>query len=583
MAEQLRPEHPRPQFVRLSWLNLNGIWEFEYDDANKGTGEKWQDGSRAFTRSIQVPFAFQSKLSGIGDPSYHDVVWYRRELPISEAWRGKRVLLHFGAVDYEATVWVNGELVVRHEGGHTPFSADITDVLRDSDNVVVVRAYDPSTDMTIPRGKQYWKPESYGIFYTRTTGIWQTVWLEAVADVYLEKVQMTPDVDRKAVEIAAFVKGLMDRREVRLRTTVTYQGTPIAEQEHRVLTDEASWTIPIPISEYDTAYWWSPEHPNLFDVAFTLLADGLAVDEAASYFGMRKVSIEDGKFCLNNRPYFLKMVLDQGYYPDGNLTPPSDEAIRRDVELAKEMGFNGIRKHQKLEDPRFLYWCDRLGLAVWSEAANAYEYSHKYVRRFMNEWQESVERDYNHPSILVWVPINESWGIPEVQMNEQQQQHALSMYHLTRSLDSTRLVAGNDGWEMLKTDLFNIHDYEWQQEVLEARYESVDKALKLMPAGRRLLVGEHRYEGQPLLVTEFGGISYQTGERAGWGYSGADSAEDFEKRLRAVVRPLLRSSIVQGYCYTQLTDIEQEINGLLTYDRQPKIPLEIVRAINEGN
>ena len=296
---------------------------------------------------------------------------------------------------------------------------------------------------------------------------------------------------------------------------------------------------------------------------------------------MRKVSIEDGKLCLNNRPYFLKMVLDQGYFPDGNLTPPSDEAIKQDVELTKAMGFNGARKHQKLEDPRFLYWCDKLGLVVWSEAANAYEYTEKYVNRFTNEWMSSIERDYNHPSIIAWVPLNESWGVPNIQIDKLQQQHALTMYHLTKSLDPMRPVVSNDGWELVKTDLFTIHDYEWREDVLEERYSSSDKAAHAMPANRRLFVEGFPYEGQPILVTEFGGIAYKKSEWEGWGYSGADNDEDYEKKLRAVIRPLLNSGVVQGYCYTQLTDVEQEINGLLTYDRKPKIPVEIIKAIND--
>jgi len=297
---------------------------------------------------------------------------------------------------------------------------------------------------------------------------------------------------------------------------------------------------------------------------------------------MRKVSVEDGKFCLNNRPYFQKLVLDQGYFPDGNLTPPSDEAIKRDVELTKAMGFNGARKHQKLEDPRYLYWADKLGLLVWSEAANAYQYSEKYVRRFVNEWQEAMERDYNHPSIVAWVPLNESWGVPNIQIDKRQQQHALAMYHLTKSLDPMRLVVSNDGWELVTTDLFTIHDYEWRREVLEERYSTPEKAVSVMPANRRLSVGGYHYAGQPILVTEFGGIGYKKSEWEGWGYSGAENDEDYADRLRAVIHPLLESSVVQGICYTQLTDVEQEINGLLTYDRVPKIPVELVKQITEG-
>jgi beta-galactosidase/beta-glucuronidase len=278
----------------------------------------------------------------------------------------------------------------------------------------------------------------------------------------------------------------------------------------------------------------------------------------------------------------MKLVLDQGYYPDGNLTPPSDEAIRRDVELTKEMGFNGARKHQKLEDPRYLYWCDRLGLLVWGEAANAYAYSEEYVRRFTQEWQAGLERDYNHPSIVVWVPLNESWGVPNIAMDHRQQQHALAMYHLTKSLDPMRPVVSNDGWEMVSTDLFSIHDYEWRREVLEQRYSSAVKAVEGYPSNRKLTVEGYPYQGQPILVTEFGGIAYQKSQWEGWGYSGAVNDEDYAERLRAVIGPLLESGVVQGYCFTQLTDVEQEINGLLTYDRQPKLPLVQIKAINEG-
>jgi len=585
MAAMLRDEHPNPQFMRGTWVNLNGEWEFEFDDGRVGDRKKWPAGTTRLSRTIQVPFAYQSKLSGIGDNDFHDVVWYRRKLDIPQTFAGKRVLLHFGAVDYEASVWVNGTLVVRHEGGHTPFFADITDALTEGDNVVVVKAVDYSRDVTLPRGKQYWLKDSASIFYTRTTGIWQTVWMEAVADVHLAQVRITPDIDRKSVEIRAFVGGEDSRvdRPLSLKIDISFEGRPVASDQLRIYANEETRTIGLnDFNDHGFGGWWSPEKPNLYDVKMTLLENGAAIDEVDSYFGMRKVSIEGGKFCLNNRPYFQKLVLDQGYFPDGNLTPPSDEAIRKDVELTKALGFNGARKHQKLEDPRYLYWCDKLGLLLWSEAANAYEYSEKYVRRFTDEWQASIERDYNHPCIVAWVPLNESWGVPNIQIDKRQQQHALAMYHLTHSLDGTRPVVSNDGWEMVKTDLFNIHDYEWRREVLEDRYSSVDKAVGTMPANRVLAVEGYPYEGQPIIVSEFGGISYRKSEQEGWGYSGADNDEDFIERLRAVIQPLLRSGVVQGFCYTQLTDVEQEINGLLTYGRQPKLPLDTIKAIVNG-
>ncbi len=585
MATNYRQEHPRPQFERADWINLNGEWEFEFDDSRIGEKEQWQEGQKELSRRIQVPFAFQSKLSGIGDPDFHDTVWYRTSFELSESFSGKRTILHFGAVDYEASVWVNGKLAVKHEGGHTPFSADITDMINPSGaNALVVKAVDYSRDVTLPRGKQYWLKDSASIFYTRTTGIWQTVWLEAVGQTYMDKVRYTPDIDRNDIEMRVFFGGLADRPEnLTLEIDISFQGALVARDIVKVNNEEETRTIRLTdFNDHSQGRWWSPEHPNLYDVRFTLRDDNVAIDEASSYFGMRKVSVEDGKFCLNNRPYFQKLVLDQGYFPDGNLTPPSDEAIKRDVELTKAMGFNGARKHQKLEDPRYLYWADKLGLLVWSEAANAYQYSEKYVRRFVNEWQEAMERDYNHPSIVAWVPLNESWGVPNIQIDKRQQQHALTMYHLTKSLDPMRLVVSNDGWELVATDLFTIHDYEWRREVLEERYSTHEKAVSVMPASRRLSVGGYQYAGQPILVTEFGGIGYKKSEWEGWGYSGAENDEDYADRLRAVIHPLLKSNVVQGICYTQLTDVEQEINGLLTYDRVPKIPVELVKQITEG-
>ncbi|RUT43422.1 glycoside hydrolase family 2 [Paenibacillus anaericanus] len=583
-SKQLRSEHPRPQFIRKDWVNLNGEWEFEYDDSQVGDQEQWHSSERVFSRRIQVPFAFQSKLSGIGDPEFHDTVWYRNNFSVPISFKGKRVLLHFGAVDYCASVWVNGNLVAQHEGGHTPFHADITNALRNDGNTIVVKAVDYSRDVSLPRGKQHWLSDSASIFYTRTTGIWQTVWMEAVAPAYLDKVKFTSDIDQNAIEMSMIFQGLKGEENLRVKIDISFKGEHISQDVIQVNTPNEVRTIHLAdFNDHGLGRWWSPEHPNLYDVVFTVLEGDTVVDEVSSYFGMRKVSIENGKFNLNNRPYFQKLVLDQGYFPDGNLTPPSDDAIKQDVELMKAMGFNGARKHQKLEDPRYLYWCDRLGLLVWSEAANAFEFSEVYVRRFMNEWQESVARDYNHPSIVAWVPLNESWGVPNIQIDKLQQQHALTMYHLTKSLDPMRPVVSNDGWEMVKTDLFNIHDYEWRQEVLTERYSSTDKAVNAMPANRRLSVEGFPYEGQPILVTELGGIAYKKSEWEGWGYSGAENDEDFASKLRAVIQPLLQSSIVQGYCYTQLTDVEQEINGLLTYDRVPKLPVDVIRAINEGN
>ncbi|CAG7614554.1 glycoside hydrolase family 2 protein [Paenibacillus allorhizosphaerae] len=585
MTNLPRNDYPRPQFVRGSWVSLNGAWEFAFDDSRAGRKEKWHLGGTALSGQIQVPFTFESKLSGIGEPGFHDTVWYRRAFDVPEDWSGKRVLLHFGAVDYLASVWVNGELVATHEGGHTPFSADITEALQsEGDNVLVVRAEDFSLNLSLPRGKQFWQPKSRGIFYTRTTGIWQSVWMEAVEETHLAKVRMTPNIDKGELEIHACVNGLSKDDSLALKVEVSFKGTPVTEDVYGLKAQEEVRTVLLQhYNGFRRCHLWSPETPNLYDVKFTLTKNGQIVDEVTSYFGMRKISVENGRLMLNNRFYYMRLVLDQGYFPDGNLTPPSDDAIKKDVELMKEMGFNGARKHQKLEDPRYHYWCDKLGLLVWSEAANAYQYSFEYVRRFTKEWQESIDRDYNHPCIVAWVPLNESWGVWDIKENEYQQQHALAMYHLTRSLDKSRLVVSNDGWEHMRTDLLTIHDYEASQEVLEERYRTAESSIhSLKPHTKLSFAAGMQYEGQPILVSEFGGISFKKSEWEGWGYSGAENDEDFLAKLKAVVDPMLTSPVIQGFCYTQLTDVEQEINGLVTYDRTPKVPLEQIRSIVAG-
>ncbi len=583
MADQLvRNEYPRPQFVREAWMSLNGEWNFDYDDHGTGEREAWYE-HHDFTSKIIVPFCYQSRLSGIGETEFHDTVWYQKDFSVPDAYRKGRLLLHFGAVDYEAKVWVNSKLVALHEGGHTPFHADITDVLVEGDNTVVVKATDYSRDVTLPRGKQYWKEKSTGIFYTRTTGIWQSVWLEPVPETYIRRIRLTPDIDENDIALEVFLSGYRPGAVVSITAAVTFNGEFVAEDTFSLRHESTSRHIHLEdFNDHGLGRWWTPEKPNLYDLKLTLSVDGVVADHVKSYFGMRKISIEDGKLLLNNRSYFMRMVLDQGYFPDGILTAPSDDDLRRDVELTKEMGFNGARKHQKIEDPRYLYWADRLGLLVWGEMANAYQFSEPYVARMTQEWIQAVERDYNHPCIVAWVPLNESWGVPNILVDKQQQQHALSIYHMTKSLDPSRPVISNDGWELVSTDLVTIHDYEWRRKVLTERYATKESALSAQPGNRWILVPGFPYTGQPILVTEFGGISFKKNDGEGWGYSGAVDEEDLVERFCNVVEPMLQSPIIQGFCYTQFTDVEQEINGLLTYDRKPKLPLETIRAIVEG-
>jgi beta-galactosidase/beta-glucuronidase len=577
-----RSEHPNPLLTRADWQTLNGQWEFEFDDQNRGVAERWFAGNKRFSKTIQVPFAFQSKLSGIGDTTFHDVVWYRRAIQIPANFRSKRVLLNFGAVDYEATVWVNGDRAGDHRGGHIGFALDISDYLKAGENALVVRVWDPGTDRSIPRGKQYWQLRSEGIWYTRTTGIWQPVWIEAVDPVHVKRLRVTPNVDESQVHIEAVLSKTAP--DLKLRTTVKLNSQTQAQSEILV-----AQLRPTTILKLTGQRLWSPERPTLYDLTVELIdAKGQLLDRVESFFGQRKVSVHDGKVYLNNAPYYLKLVLDQGYWPESLLTPPSEEAIKYDIEMTKKFGLNGVRKHQKVEDPRWLYWADKLGLIVWGEMANAQEYNEDYAARFIDEWTQIVNRDYNHPSIIVWVPINESWGVNQILTNRAQQEHAKTMYHLLRSLDTTRLVIDNDGWEHTdETDLFSLHDYARTGEQLVEKYKHLSTEQTRVPRnGREALAYDYKYNGTPFLMTEFGGIAYRLGVPVAeneWGYSGIEpTKEAFLKRLDGLIKALRGNPVWAGYCYTQLTDVEQEINGLMTYNRKPKAdPAEFARIFNQ--
>ncbi|WP_163538456.1 sugar-binding domain-containing protein [Gracilibacillus sp. YIM 98692] len=581
----LKTEYPTPQFQRDRWVNLNGEWDFAFDDNNIGIKEKWY---KDFPKKmkINVPFAYQTENSGIHDPSFHDTVWYRRSFDIDTDWKGEHILLHFGAVDYHAAVYVNGQLVKQHEGGHTPFYVDITNFVEVTDNELVIRVEDPSEDVTIPRGKQYWHEKSASIFYTRTTGIWQTVWLEPVPATRIKTIRWTPDIDEGNVDLEAELANLSLVNQAQLQVDIYFNEKKIVSDTFEIMEDYLKRSINIRNRFTDRSnihgpgWYWSPEHPNLFDVQLTLLNDGQSEDIVHSYFGMRKVSIENGKFMLNNKAYYQKLILDQGYFREGLLTAPSDQALKEDILLSKEMGFNGARKHQKIEDPRFLYWADKLGFLVWGEMANCSEYSEDAVRRISKEWADAVTRDYSHPSVVAWVPLNESWGISRVAHDKQQQDHSLAMYYLTKSLDQTRPVISNDGWEHTKSDLCTIHNYNDPSKIQE-QYKDVKTAIQAEPANRSIYANGFEYNGEPILITEYGGIAYKVDNTDGWGYSAVESGEQLIEEYAKVTNAIAESPVIHGFCYTQLTDVEQEINGLLTYDRKPKCDLKQIKAIND--
>lgn len=590
---------PRPQLVRRGWIDLCGQWGFAFDDADRGRAGRWYADAGAFDRTITVPYPPESALSGVQSPEPHPVVWYRREFEASPTVPGHRLILHFGAVDYAASIWVNGIPAGDHDGGQTPFALDITGALHldGTAQSIVVRAEDRPDDATQPRGKQDWRIEPHDIWYHRTTGIWQPVWAEVVPAVHLRELHWTPDIARAAVACEGELSSTADA-PVTVHVVLRLGDETLADQSVQVDRTRFRFDLAIPALRHGQDRFrllWSPEQPVLIEAIVEIVpADGPA-DAVASYLGLRDVGVSepgasggstgagDGRFLLNQVPYFPRMVLEQGYWPQSHLAAPDAQALRREVELIKELGFNGVRVHQKVEDPRFLYWCDRLGLLVWGETANAYEFGPAAVERLTHEWLEILRRDRSHPSIVTWVPLNESWGVPDIASSSAQQHFARSLYHLIKSVDPTRPVISNDGWEITDADIYGIHDYAPTGSSLRSRYGdpgAVERTLATgRPGGRRLVLGDI-VPGRPAMLTEFGGLTRIPAAGEKWfGYSTFTDAVDLIRKLDELVSAVLDSTAVAGFCYTQLTDTEQERNGLLAADRTPKADPAEIRAI----
>jgi beta-galactosidase/beta-glucuronidase len=577
--------YPRPQLRRDTWYSLNGEWEFALDPAGEWRVPeqvRWDD-------VIRVPFSPETTASGIGNTGFYQACWYRRRLTAPALADGQRLLLRFGAVDHSANVWVNGACVGDHHGGYTPFAFDITRQLGPAGECeIVVRAEDDPHDLSKPRGKQDWQLEPHSIWYPRTSGIWQTVWMEIVPATALNRISFTPHLARWEIGVGAWVDGV-PREPLRLSATLTSGGTLLAADTYTVISGEVHRRVALSdpgIDDSRNELLWSPNAPNLIDVQFDLWGErGELLDHAVSYTALRSAAVQGDRFVLNNRPYVLRLVLDQGYWPDGGLTAPDDGALRRDIELAKAMGFNGVRKHQKIEDPRYLYWADRLGLAVWEEMPSAYRFTPQSVERVTREWTEAIARDYSHPSIIAWVPVNESWGVPNLTDVASERHFVQALYHLTRTLDSTRPVIGNDGWESVATDIIGIHDYDDRPDRMARRYHADQVLPRLFkrerPGGRLLVLEGQMHTDLPLMLTEFGGIAYSR-ESGTWGYARSRTPEEFARRYRELLDVVRELQVFSGFCYTQFADTYQEANGLLFADRTPKIPINEIAAATAG-
>lgn len=579
--------HPRPQLVRPQWHDLTGPWRFTFDDGDEGLAAGWQTAGD-FAQQIIVPFPPESAASGIGDTAHHRVSWYSRTFDSSDLAAaghrdGTRLHLHFGAVDYRCRVWVDGQQVGSHEGGHTPFVFDITDALADAaEHTVVVRVEDDPHDIGQPRGKQDWLEHPHVIWYHRTSGIWQPVWLEATPALATTAAHWTTDPRRGVIQ-ADLALSRVPAEPARVRVELSYEGRALGSAEVVVSDDEATVIVPVADLLNGQAYeelLWSPEHPRLLDAVVTV-----GDDRVTSYLGIRTAHVERQRFFLNDRPYYVRSVLNQGYWPESHLAAPSPGALRDEVQLIKDLGFNAARVHQKFEDPRFLYWADRLGLLVWGEAPASFTFSATTVERTVREWLEIVHRDRSHPSIVTWVPLNESWGVQHIASDRRMREFARALVSLTKALDPTRPVVSNDGWEQVDTDIVAIHDYDADPDRVAARYRTradIDALIDGVGPAGRVLVLEGDVSDAPVMLTEFGGISFDSEAEGAWGYSAATSADDFDARLAGLMRAVHASRALAGFCYTQLTDTLQETNGLLRPDRTPKLPLERLRAIMTG-
>ncbi len=564
-----RTEYPRPQFRRDEWTPLNGEWEFDFDDGADGIKRGLCGGNIALGRKINVPFCYEYEASGINESERHNTVWYRRIFKIGKTLAGKRALLCFNGADYITDVWINGKYATTHRGAYSPFNVDITDLIEAGDNTIVVRCFDPD-DPTIPRGKQSWTGKRFTCFYIPSTGIWQSVWIEYFDADCVESFTVTPDIDKLSFDGEIItLYGIADEIEL----DVSFDGRRVKKVRFSLDGKHTRYSVGLMEKDFvDEVTYWTPDSPKLYYIDLTLYKDGAKIDTAHTRFGMRKISIDgSGQITLNNRRLYQRLILDQGYWRVSGTTPPSVEDIKADITAAKAMGFNGARKHQKLEDPYFYYYADEMGFLTWCEMPSAYNFCAEEIAGITAEWQEIVKAARVFTSVVCYVPLNESWGVRKILTDGMQQSFAASLYYLTKAIDPSRLVSTNDGWENVDvSDITAIHDYAYDSRDFLDKYRA-ENFDSVYPQGRKLMCHGNSYGGQPVLFTEFGGIAISScavGDN--WGYGkGATDIDELYGRLENLMNGI-KECPFQGYCYTQLTDVQQEVNGLLDADHKPK-------------
>ena len=567
-------DYPRPQFVRKEWENLNGEWNFIFDDNDEGETREY---FKKFPLSgkIIVPFTYETKLSGIEDDTVHYIVWYNKKINIrKEQIENKKIILNFEGSDYKTKIWINGNYIGENIGAYSRFSFDIEKYVIEGKNDITIKVED-SLSKDQPRGKQRYRKESWKCWYIQTTGIWKTIWIEWVSKKYLKGVKIISKTDKVILEVETnLLEQDIEKQKYYIETEISFNGQILNKTKKMIFNNYEKIELNIVKAgiKHDIQKW-SVNSPNLYDITYKLYCEDKVLDTVNSYFGIRDIAIKGNRIFLNNEELYLKFILDQGYWKESHLTPPNEDSLIKDIESVLAFGYNGIRKHQKVEDERFLYWCDVKGVLVWGEMANCYNFDDNSLQNFTNEWIRVVKQNYNHPSIITWVPINESWGIPEVSICEKEQNFANSLYYLTKSMDNTRPVISNDGWEHTISDIITIHDYKQDDELLYQEYTDKDMKilnnLKEYNGKHKLFAKGYKYEGQPVIISEYGGIAINSKEGWGYGKQVKDEKELIE-RFTKLTKAIKNIPYISGYCYTQLTDVQQEINGLMNEKRGSK-------------
>ncbi len=564
-------DYPRPQVRRSSFINLDGKWDFFMDFHGTGAKNNFQNGFRKES-DIFLPFCYEAPASGLGIEKRCDDVWYQKEIAYQKK-EDKRLLLHLEGADYETSVFLNGSFVGKDTGAYHRETFDLTPFLKERENLLVIHCHDDYSKAK-PRGKQRWEDKNFGCWYVDTTGIYKTVWLEEVGLSYIEDIKILTDANGGFLSLALKTK---ENEGVKKIVEVSYDGASIAHKES--YSDDLRLSIPKPL------HLWNVLSPEIYDLKISLVKDEKVIDEVISYFAFRSLEARNGKVYLNNQPLYQRLILDQGYFKEGKLTPKSGEELLKDIELMVDIGFNGARKHQKIEDERFYYYADMLGYICWAEMPSMYELTEESKKTFEREYLLAINQLMNHPAIIAWVPFNESWGIDDIATNRTTQAFVNRICELTKKADPTRFCISNDGWEHTKSDLITIHDYEQNGVLLKKKYPTAEEAsiVHYEWRGKHAFADGYSYQGEPMLLTEFGGTAFKAnygGANESWGYGeGVKDTDDFLRRLSSLVESTIEIPFFEGFCYTQLSDVEQEVNGLVKEDRTYKLPRDALRKI----